>query len=236
MLCIAAVAAAEDSAKATSAKATSASSDPPPPPEDKIDCLAVGTEALRGASHDLRCDGCVERAELEALCEQKKAALRTVDDTFVWVEADAAAVECAGPDCPVRNEGAGDSGAGAGDSGDGAGDSVGESSGGLSLGRLWSSLCRLWDFTAYIGAVGTGTSEVDSVVGTGCLSVLAWLAVVYGSEKSLELGVPHPALAERIIGGPETGLARDGLLLPLFACRVVLVWCVAIPRAVGRSS
>ena len=224
MLCIAAVAAAEDSAKATSA-----SSDPPPPPEDKIDCLAVGTEALRGASHDLRCDGCVERAELEALCEQKKAALRTVDDTFVWVEADAAAVECAGPDCPVRNEGAGDSG-------DGAGDSVGESSGGLSLGRLWSSLCRLWDFTAYIGAVGTGTSEVDSVVGTGCLSVLAWLAVVYGSEKSLELGVPHPALAERIIGGPETGLARDGLLLPLFACRVVLVWCVAIPRAVGRSS
>ena len=229
MLCIAAVAAAEDSAKATSAKATSASSDPPPPPEDKIDCLAVGTEALRGASHDLRCDGCVERAELEALCEQKKAALRTVDDTFVWVEADAAAVECAGPDCPVRNEGAGDSG-------DGAGDSVGESSGGLSLGRLWSSLCRLWDFTAYIGAVGTGTSEVDSVVGTGCLSVLAWLAVVYGSEKSLELGVPHPALAERIIGGPETGLARDGLLLPLFACRVVLVWCVAIPRAVGRSS
>ena len=228
MLCIAAVAAAEDSAKATSAKATSASSDPPPPPEDKIDCLAVGTEALRGASHDLRCDGCVERAELEALCEQKKAAFRTVDDTFVWVEADAAAVECAGPDCPVRNEGAGDSG--------GAGDSVGESSGGLSLGRMWSSLCRLWDFTAHIGAVGTGTSEVDSVVGTGCLSVLAWLAVVYGSEKSLELGVPHPALAERIIGGPETGLARDGLLLPLFACRVVLVWCVAIPRAVGRSS
>ena len=220
MLCIAAVAAAEHVATAPS--------DPPPPPEDNLDCLAVGTEALRGAS--------LERAELEALCEQKKASFRTVDDTFVWVEADAAAVECAGPDCPVRNEGAGDSGDGAGDSGDGAGDSVGESSGGLSLGRLWSSLCRLWDFTAYIGAVGTGTSEVDSVVGTGCLSVLAWLAVVYGSEKSLELGVPHPALAERIIGGPETGLARDGLLLPLFVCRVVLVWCVAIPRAVGRSS